>query len=188
MYIGVRLRARGLSGASLTVRKWQLRCLSSWWMREPKRLGGDDGAAEEMFRRDQVKRQRLPGSYRDPHPSISDTSMWDKSIMCLCSNCKGFTDAVGVTTRLHPIPGLLRAMVTCGSSSGSLQRARDWRIWRRLSSAGGTWRTSVAEKTTGGGSMRQQRALEDHIELKALLAVSCGCAGISSLPLWDRWT
>lgn len=102
MYIGVRLRARGLSGASLTVRKWQLRCLSSWLTREPKLLGGADGGAEEMFRRDRARRQRRPGSYRDPHPSISDTSMWDKSIMCLCSNCKGFTDAVGVTTRFHP--------------------------------------------------------------------------------------
>lgn len=57
MYIGVRLRARGLSGASLTVKKWQLRCLSSWLMREPKLLGGDDGGAEEMLLRDQVKRQ-----------------------------------------------------------------------------------------------------------------------------------
>lgn len=34
MYIGVSLRARGLSGASLTVKKWQLRRLSSWLMRE----------------------------------------------------------------------------------------------------------------------------------------------------------
>lgn len=29
----------------------------------------------------------LPGAYCAPHPSISDTSMWDKSIMCLCNNC-----------------------------------------------------------------------------------------------------
>lgn len=149
MYIGVRLRARGLPGASLTVKKGQLRCLSSWLISEPKLLGGDDGGAEEMFRRDRVERQRLPGSYRDPHPSISATSMWDKSIMCLCSNRKGFTDAVGVTTRFHSIPRFLKALITCGSSSGSLQRARDRRIWRRLSSAGGTCRTSVAEKITG---------------------------------------
>lgn len=124
-----------------------------------------------MFRRGQVKRQRLPGSYRDPHPSISDTSMWDKSIMCLCSNCKGVTEAVGVTTRLRSLPRSLKAMFTCGSSSGSSQRARDWRIWPRLSSAGGTWRTSVAEKTTGWGLMRRQGALEDHMELQALFSV-----------------
>lgn len=32
----------------------------------------------------------LPGSHCAPHPSISDTSMWDKSIMCLCDNCDMF--------------------------------------------------------------------------------------------------
>lgn len=64
-----------------------------WMLVTPKRNGevsvDQVGAVQETLRRWEraTSCKRTRWLYNAPHPSISDTSMWDKSIMCLCSNC-----------------------------------------------------------------------------------------------------
>lgn len=54
----------------------------------------------------------LPGSYCAPHPSISDTSMWDKSIMCLCNNCDNVWTIVSGEKDTHVVLRTICTMST----------------------------------------------------------------------------
>ncbi len=66
---------------------------------------------------------RTPWLYCDPHPSISDTSMWDKSIMCLCSNCdNNVWTAVSGGNILKNTYVVLRTICTAEHHIGNMQR------------------------------------------------------------------
>lgn len=84
-----------------------------------------------------------------PHPSISDTSMCDKSIMCLCGNCDDIClrwCLKSKNTKENEFQAIKEEeeekCFTYGSSFENSQRVEDWKIWQLLSSAEASFWTS----------------------------------------------
>lgn len=147
MYIRDRMRTRSLSGASLTVKKWQLKSLSSQLMRE-------QNVFEETMKELRKRFATIGWSDKDFQAStVILIRQWathqcgtNQSCACVIIENVSTTAAIHIISGLLSIHRWLKVLFTCGSSSGSLPRAQDWWIWRWLSSAGETWRTSMAEK------------------------------------------
>lgn len=161
MYIRGRVRTRSLSGASLTVKKWQLRSLSSRLIREQKFF-------EETMEELRKPSATIGWSDKDfQAPTVILIRQWathqcGTNQSCACVIIQMFQPLLPSVWSLGyhpPTHRWLKALITCGSSSGSSPRAQDWWIWPQLSSAGETWRTSMAEKRTVCGSIHRQGAL-----------------------------
>lgn len=159
MYIRDRVRTRSLSGANLTVKKWQLRSLIFWLIR------GQSFFEEAM---EELRKRLATIGWRDKDfqaPTVILIRQWathqcGTNQSCACVIIENVsTTAICIISGLLSIHRWLKVLITCGSSSGSLQRVQDWWIWRRLSSAGETWRTSTAEKRTVWGFIHRQGAL-----------------------------
>lgn len=159
MYIGDRVRTRRLSGASLTVKKWQLKSPSSRLieqnvfeetMEELRKCFATLGWSDNDF--------QAPTAILIRHWATHQCGT-NQSCACVIIENVSTTAAICIISGNIFTHTWLKALITCGSSSGSLLHAQDWWIWQRLSSAGETWRTSMAEKRTVWGLIHRQVAV-----------------------------
>lgn len=151
MYIRDRVRTRGLSGASLTVKKWQLRSLSSQLMREQNVFEETMKELRKRFATIGWSDKDFQASTRDPHPSMSDTSMWDKSIMCLCNNWKCFNHCChpyNIWITIHPqviksIVYLWKLIWKFAACSGLVNLAMAFLCWGNMENIYGREKNSL---------------------------------------------